>query len=110
MQWYPMSTMCIPGGANWGPCHNQAGGNTQAWREPEGYIRYEGGPAPNNTNATQEMCVVHGQITTLRTGDMARGHLVKPNSDRAQAQQVNPITQTKDIYNVNQMSSQGEMI
>ena len=74
MPWYPIAPMIMPGGANWGPCNNQTLGNTPARREQGGCTWNEGGPAPYNTNVSQDRDMAQGQIITppVQDGDMAQ--------------------------------------
>ena len=74
MPWYPIAPMIMPGGANWGPCNNQTLGNTPARREQGGGTWNEGGPAPYNTNVSQDRDMAQGQIITpsVQDRDMAQ--------------------------------------
>ena len=74
MPWYPIAPMIMPGGANWGPGHTQTLGNTPARREQGGCTWNEGGPAPYNTNVSQDRDMAQGQIITppVQDGDMAQ--------------------------------------
>ena len=74
MPWYPIAPMIMPGGANWGPCNTQTLGNTPARREQGGCTWNEGGPAPYNTNVSQDRDMAQGQIITppVQDRDMAQ--------------------------------------
>ena len=62
--WYPNAPMMMPGEANWGPGNTQTLGNTPARREQGGCTWYEAGPAPYNTNVSQDRDMAQGQIIT----------------------------------------------
>ena len=82
-QQYPVPPTSMSGGANWGSCQNEAWGNTQVWREPEGGTAYDGGPSPYNTSATQDGGMTQYQNRTPPTQDRGMANNQNTNTFRA---------------------------